>query len=93
MSYDVVLSDDAFEVLAQLPLTVANALEQHINRLAKDPARFSQPSCFPWPAGQRSDFEFDFDSKRYYLTPIFKYGQDEQQIHVIVIGYIIVPLP
>jgi hypothetical protein len=93
MSYEVVISDDAFEVLAKLPIPVANALEQQINRVAQDPIRLSRPSCFPWPAGQSFDFEFDFESKRYYLTPIFKFGQDERQIHIIGIGNIIMPLP
>ena len=86
MSYDVAISNQALEDLADLPLPVANFVEQAIRRLAEDPTKLGRPCRFPYPLGQIYELEHDFEDYRYYLAILFKYGQDERTLHIVGVG-------
>jgi hypothetical protein len=89
MSYELVLSPKAEETLAGLEPPVAAAVESHLLRLAGSPTSMSRPAVLPYPPGsQMSEFSMMHDGRLHRLTILFRYGSDEQTLHVIAIGHI-----
>ena len=86
MSYEVVLQPAAIADLASLPLPVQNAVEQHLNRLASDPVGLSRPSVLPYPPCQMFPFQVELDGVRWFITVLFRFSADEEEIRVFAIG-------
>jgi hypothetical protein len=86
MSYDPVITPRAAEDLAALPLHVQSFLEQQINRIAGNPSAMSRSAPFPYPPGQFSEFDYEFEGVKYHLTVHFRFGQDERTLVVYGIG-------
>lgn len=85
MSYVVKLSDEAVEDLRKLPLELLEAVNKHFDLLERNPVGLSRPSAIPyWPA-QTFRFEAVLDGDRYFFDILFKYGADEQTLHVLAV--------
>ena len=87
MSYELVFGPKAQTAYDELPLSLLDGFDAEMDRLADDPAAVSIPGGFPFPA-DRMVFHFaldDFDGKPWDFAIHFRYGQDEQTLHVIAI--------
>jgi hypothetical protein len=88
MNYAVVLAPEAAVDLARLPPPVAEHVAGELRRLSDAPVRLSTRAYFPYrPDSQmfRCNSFVDADL-RYSAVVLFKYGQDEQTLHVQAIG-------
>jgi hypothetical protein len=87
VSYAIDISPEAAEDLNRLPLPVAVEVDRRLSLLAADPARLSQRSHFPYPINaQAYKFDHIFEGVEYLFHVLFKYSQDEQTLHILLIG-------
>lgn len=91
MRYELVYSEQAqADLKKSVPIGLLNAVEAQLLWLARHPATLSRPSALPYPPGfQVYPFELlDLDGRRHGYTVFFRYGADEQSLHVAMIGHI-----
>ena len=83
MAFAVAYSKKAEAALNGMPAPVAARVVEEVDRLAENPAGLSRPAAWPlsWD-GQVYPFAFDHEGARYYVPVVFKYGADEQIMHV-----------
>ena len=81
MSYAVALSREAADDLRRLPEALQKFIISELVLRARNP---TQHSVRPGPAGRGQKFEFTFDQggAHLYVIAYFRYGADEQTIHV-----------
>ena len=87
MSYEVVFGPKAAEAYESLPLSLLDAFDAQIDRLAADPPAVAVPGKFPFPPN-RMVFHFeltDFDDQIWYFAVHFRYDVNEIVIHVIAL--------
>jgi hypothetical protein len=85
MPYRVVLPDDASALVDRLPQPVAAVVSRHLRQLSEHPVGLSKPAFAPLSGGQKYEFEARFQDMDYYFTVVFRYGADEQTLHVIAL--------
>jgi hypothetical protein len=89
MRFAVELSDEALEDLARydaISPCLSHVIDQQLKVLAEDPCRLSKPSTFPyWPC-QAYKFSHVLDGRKYLFTALFKFGADEQTLHILGIA-------
>jgi hypothetical protein len=91
--YAVELGPAAEEDLRRLPPDVQAHVANRLHDLEQSPTRVSRPSHFPYSIdGQAFKFDYRHQQTHYYFHVLFKYGQDEQTIHVELIGVMRVEL-
>lgn len=92
MSFNVVVSPDAFEELkrveperlVQLLPCISSALEN----LGQDPVGLGQRPLVPYPeSGQVYYFDCRADGVNYWLAAIFAYDQNEADIHILRVTF------
>jgi hypothetical protein len=87
MSYAIDITPEAAGDLAPLPVQVSIEVERRLNELAQDPVGLSRPSHFPYPVNaQAFKFDYEFDDVQYAFHVLFKYGQNEQTLHILMIA-------
>lgn len=87
MSYQLALDPPAVAAVDALPLSLLDGLEAELRRLADSPTSVSVPGGLPFRA-DRMLFHFsvdDHDGGRWDFVAHFRYGTDEQTIHVIAL--------
>lgn len=89
MSYDIVLSLKAEGELNRLDPPLAQAVEAHLLKLARSPTSLSRPAVLPYPPGsQFTEFSMTYDDRLHHFPILFRYGSEEQTLHVLGIGHI-----
>jgi hypothetical protein len=85
MPYQLRYTPRAEADLDRVPSGLLDKLEEHLQRLAEDPAGLSRPSAFPFPPDcQLSQFHCKyFDDLRYHFTVLFRYGADETTLQIL----------
>lgn len=93
MSFAVFLEPEAVSDLTKMPAQVRLFVQGRLNELAQSPASLSRPAHFPYPPNAQS-FRFDgvFGALRWFFYVQFKYGADEQSLHVLFIAAQQLPL-
>jgi mRNA-degrading endonuclease RelE of RelBE toxin-antitoxin system len=89
MSHQPLFSPAAEKDLARLPEAFQKHVLAEIERLAANPVLLSRPSVPPWlPNRQmfRAD-PLEVEDGRHEFHVFFRYGQDEETIHVLAIGH------
>ena len=88
MSYGILLSLEARNQLARLPIPVRRHAFKQLEVLAEYAVLLSQPSHFPFRENCQI-FHFDCNSEglNWELSALFKYSQDEQSIYVLTVGF------
>ena len=89
MSYGVILAPDALEDLAKLPPDIRARVEQDIRRLAQSPTALSRPSHFPYLPCQAYEVEYQGDAVEYFITILFRYAVDEQNLLILAVPCLI----
>jgi hypothetical protein len=87
VSYRLVFGPRAREAYDNLPLSLLDAFDTQMDLLAADPAAVSVPGAFPFPAN-RMVFHFaitDHESAQWDFAAHFRYGSDEETLHVIAL--------
>ena len=88
MSYGTLLSDEARDALVRLPIPVRRFTLRQLENLGQSPTTLSSKSHFPYREKcQVFSFDYDYQMQRWAITVLFQYGQDEQTIHVLAIGF------
>jgi hypothetical protein len=84
MRYELRLADRAAEDLAAVPLSLLDEVERALRRLAASPTLLSFRSAVPHPPDRQLYYFWlhDYEGKRWDFTVHFRYGQDEQTLHV-----------
>jgi mRNA-degrading endonuclease RelE of RelBE toxin-antitoxin system len=89
MSYGVALAPEALEDLARLPPEIRSRVEQALARLAGSPTALSRPSHFPYLPAQAYELQYQLESTEYFVTILFRYAQDEQNLVILAIPCLI----
>jgi hypothetical protein len=87
VSYRLAFGPKAQDAYDSLPLSLLDEFDSHMDRLAAEPTAVSVPGTFPFPA-DRMVFHFDItdhEGGRWDFAAHFRYGSDEQTIHVIAV--------
>jgi mRNA-degrading endonuclease RelE of RelBE toxin-antitoxin system len=88
VSYAIFLSIEARHHLARLPAPVQRFCVRQLIILGDDPTLLSKPSRFPYREKcQIYRIGCSYQNDRWELCALFQYGQDEQTIFVIGIGF------
>ena len=83
MGYTVIVGPEAEAALRRLPPAVADCVRQELRRLGDDPNGLGRPAVPPLKFdGQVFPFRCDVGGTRYYFYALFRYGADEQALHV-----------
>ena len=82
MNYRSIRSAEFDQVFQRLPQPVAHALNERIRLLEQNPRAISRPAFTPLPSGQVMQLEVTFQGMEYLLDVIFKYGSDEETLHL-----------
>lgn len=85
MSYKLIIAEELRDRLAEsLPGAVLDDLSDALNqRLAVSPTAWSKPAVVPLVRfHQQFDHEVIHEDRRYFFRVFFKYGQDEQTLHI-----------
>lgn len=82
MSYAVKLEPPAREDLARLPPRLQAAVLAKIDAMASSPTRDTRPARPPYGAGMLYRADFPFEGVECLPDVVFRYGQDEQTLHV-----------
>ena len=86
--YQLILSPTAAQQLQEIPLSLLEEVERQLQRLAESPAALSVRSAVPYRL-DRQLYHFsvtDFAGERWFFIVHFRYGQDEQTLHVSTIS-------
>lgn len=89
MSFRAILAPTAADDIARLDVWLRNVVHEELLRLCESPATLSRRSVSPpYPPGYLQ-FEFNrvFGDKGHYFVVLFRYGQDEETIHIHAIGH------
>jgi hypothetical protein len=89
MGYGIILAPEAVEDLAKLPPDIRARVERDLRRLAEDPTALSRPSHFPWVPCQAYEVEYQGDATEYFITILFRYAADEQNLFILAIPCLI----
>ncbi len=91
MKYRMSLSPDAAATLTKFAADLRPVIDDHLDRLAESPTRYSRASVFPFAPGcQVSTFEHrDTAGELHCFNVQFRYGQDEQTLQIVAIGHYI----
>ncbi|MBA4190153.1 MAG: hypothetical protein C0467_19385 [Planctomycetaceae bacterium] len=87
MSFRLVFGPRAEEAYEELPFSLLDEFDANMDRLASDPTTLSVPGTFPFPAN-RMVFHFSIDDHeggRWDFAAHFRYGSEEQTLHVIAL--------
>jgi hypothetical protein len=82
MSYQLVVEPFAEAQLSALPAQLANMIQQQLQRLAANPVVVSKRTALLQPNGQLFEFHEAAGGISVWVSVIFRYGQDEQTLHV-----------
>src|SRR5689334_1178721 len=93
MSYRVELSAAAEAELEALPPDLQDIVRVGLIDLSADPVSQSRPAPFPFPpVGQLHHIKHDIGAETWhFFTILFRYGQDEETLHVVGIGHVEYP--
>jgi hypothetical protein len=90
MAFRLIIDPDLRDSLeASLPGEILDDLSRALfERLAESPAQWSKPSELPFAPGHR-DFSHVvfYRGGRYVFHVFFKYGQDEESLHIFAIRW------
>ena len=82
MSYTVVLSPDATSQRDALPDPLPAFISAQLLRLSENPTALSRPATLLQPRGQLFEINYDRAGVVVWISIIFRFGADEQTIHV-----------
>ena len=82
MSYTVIITPAAARQLTDLPGQLAEFIREQLLHLMENPAVLSKPATILQPRGQLFEFKYDSGGVVVWISVIFRYGQDEQTIHI-----------
>lgn len=85
MSYRLEYAESLAAKLATFPPQHLDAILGWLELLASDPVGLSAPARFPYPDRYQS-FQFWVDGHLY--TALFRYGADEETLHIYRIGHV-----
>lgn len=89
MKYEIILAPRASSRIEQLPWLLQAAVFEHLDILAESPTAVSRPAVFPRPPEyQEYTFRAVAEGVLHEFTVLFKYGADEQTLHVYALGRI-----
>jgi len=86
-NYHLILSPTAAQQLQEIPLSLLDEVERQLQQLAESPVAVSVRSAVPYRL-DRQLYHFsatDSAGERWFFIVHFRYGQDEQQLHVAAI--------
>ncbi|MGL4550200.1 MAG: type II toxin-antitoxin system RelE family toxin [Gemmataceae bacterium] len=89
MPYELMLTPTAERDLERLPEVLLDWVEEHLDRLAANPAAVSRPSVSPPYPPRRMMYQFNRPTPNgiYLVTVLFRYHQDEQRLIILDIGH------
>lgn len=88
MSYAIALTIEARHDLARLPKAVRDFTFRQLQSLAQYPTLLSRSSYFPYRTkSQLFQFDFEQEGRWWEICVLFQYGQDEQTLHILKIGF------
>lgn len=96
MPYKLVIAEELRDVLAEsLPSEVLDDLSEALDeRLADSPTKWSKPSDFPFAAAhQIFECAVHCEGRRLLFRVSFRYGQDEESLHIASILWTELPQP
>jgi hypothetical protein len=82
VEYRPVFNPGVEQRIAGFEAGVANAIHHYIGILCRNATTLSQPAHALAPHMQMFDFDFTFQDMEYRVMLFFKYGADEQTIHI-----------
>ena len=82
MSYILVVTAAADAQLRALPAPLALFVREQLQRLLQDPVTLSRPASILSVRGQLFEAHFDRGGVSIWVSIVFRYGQDEQTLHV-----------
>lgn len=82
MSYSLILTVAAEAQLRALPEPLGGFVREQIQRLRQSPSALSRPASVLHARGQLFEFHYDRGGVSVWVSVIFRYGQDEQTLHV-----------
>jgi hypothetical protein len=88
VSYTLLYTPTAERDLEKVQAGLLDFVEQQLLRLAESPASVSVPSVLPFPPNCQM-FRFahpDFEGSRWNFVVLFRYGADEQSLHILGVG-------
>lgn len=82
MSYSVEVGPQAIDDLERLPEAIQRAILRSLRELATSPSKHSRPAIPPYPPGMLFRADLSIQGITCLLDVVFRYGQDEQTLHV-----------
>jgi hypothetical protein len=83
------LSPTAADDLAKLKKPLRNHVVEHLSHLAKKPSSLSRAAVFPYPPSQQISHAppLEHEGNIHHFVVLFRYGQDEESLHIVGIGH------
>jgi hypothetical protein len=82
VAFHLVRSERVEAMLLKLPGPVRGRVESEFQRLSEGPASISRTSFASTQSGQVFRFEMTFQGMDYLFDLVFRYGADEQTLHL-----------
>jgi hypothetical protein len=82
MAYALVVTPAAEAQLSALPIPLAQFVRQQLQLLIQATSALSKPAPILHPRGKLFEIHYDHAGASAWVSIIFRYGQDEQTLHV-----------
>ena len=82
MSYAVAISPEAAAQIGALPPPLPAFISAQLDRLRENPTAISKPTTLFQAPGQLFEIRYDSSGVVVWISIIFRFGADEQTIHV-----------
>lgn len=82
MSYALIVTPTAEAQLRGLPAELGQFVRDQLTHLGESPTTLSKPATLLQARGQLFEIQYDSGGVTIWVSVIFRFGQDEQTLHV-----------